>query len=180
MASIYDEFKTPKELLQVVSYQGLSTKQEDICRAQDIFGRASEYELVELANDNGRKNSNGEKDPRGSWADGSRGLSSTFYSVLFRIWNWEDAMRFYNEHSNFVLIDKMEELKMLKIESEKQEKVALNALNEIETRKEVEKMADDIAELKANVRDRDDENERLKDEIISLKAKMYDMMVERS
>lgn len=181
MASIYDKIKTPKELLQLVSHQGLSTEPEDICRAQDIFGRASVGELVELANDNGRKNSNGEKDPRGSWADGSRGLSATFYSVLFHIWSWEDATRFYNEHSNFVLIDRMEELKTLKAEREKNEQIALNAMNDVKTRIEEEKkMAAAIADLKESVREKDYENERLKDEILRLKAKLYDMMVERS
>lgn len=111
MTSIYEKIESPKELVQLVAHQGLSTRQEDICRAQDIFGRASIKDLVELANDNGIRNSNGEKDPQGAWSDGSKGFSQTFYSVLFTIWNWEDATRFYNKHSNFFMIDKLEELK---------------------------------------------------------------------
>lgn len=46
MESIYDGIKTAKELLEAVSVQGLSTKTEDICRAQDIFGRSTTEELV--------------------------------------------------------------------------------------------------------------------------------------
>lgn len=35
--SIYDKVETAKDLIFEVAAHGLSTKQEDICRAQDIF-----------------------------------------------------------------------------------------------------------------------------------------------
>lgn len=56
MASQYDSIKTAEELLKEVAAHGLSTKPEDICRAQDIFGRSEVKELIRLANDNGRLN----------------------------------------------------------------------------------------------------------------------------
>lgn len=46
MASQYDSIKTAEELLKEVAAHGLSTKPEDICRAQDIFGRSEVKELT--------------------------------------------------------------------------------------------------------------------------------------
>lgn len=46
MASQYDSIKTAEELLKEVAAHGLSTKPEDICRAQDIFGRSEVKELM--------------------------------------------------------------------------------------------------------------------------------------
>ena len=65
MASEYDNIKTAKDLITEVRIHGLSLAQEDICRAQDIFGHSTIEELVALANDNGRDNENGEPDPNG-------------------------------------------------------------------------------------------------------------------
>ncbi len=78
MKSIYDKIKTPKELIEEVKLHGLNTETVNICRAQDIFGNAPISDLVELAHKEHDK----------------------FYFVLFSIWNWEDATKFYNEHSN--------------------------------------------------------------------------------
>lgn len=110
--SIYDEIKTPKELIQNVMCHGFSTETEDICRAQDIFGRAAIEDLVFLANDIGRNNEKGEPDSDGSWSSSRRGTRDTFYMILFSIWSWEDATRFWNQHTNL-------EHKMLKEENKK-------------------------------------------------------------
>ena len=40
MSSKYDSIKTAAELVKEVRLNGLSLVQEDICRAQDIFGNA--------------------------------------------------------------------------------------------------------------------------------------------
>lgn len=100
MASQYDRIKTPRDLLAEVAMHGLSLNQLDICKAQDIFGRAAIIDLVALANDIGRINDRGEPDPNGSLSSGREGTRKYFYQVLFHIWNWEDATRFYNQHSN--------------------------------------------------------------------------------
>lgn len=98
--SKYDNITTATELVREVMAHGLSTEQEDICRAQDIFGRASVGELAQLANDIGRNNENGEPDPKGTWSSGRKATRDTFYSIAFSIWNWEDACRFWNQHTN--------------------------------------------------------------------------------
>lgn len=98
--SKYDSIQTAAELVAEVQAHGLSTAQEDICRAQDIFGHTSVEELARLANDNGRNNDQGQPDPQGSWSSGRRPTQGTFYSIAFSIWNWEDATRFWNLHTN--------------------------------------------------------------------------------
>ena len=99
MASIY-EGMTAKNLIESVMMHGFSTKQEDICKAQDIFGRTAVDELVALARDNGRNDADGNHDPDGSWSSGRRGTSSTFYMIASNICNWEEVTRFWNLHSN--------------------------------------------------------------------------------
>lgn len=98
--SQYDKIETPKDLIDEVRMHGLSTLQEDICRAQDIFGRAPLEDLIALAKDNGRQDRDGTPNPDGSWSGGRRGTSDTFYTIIYTIWNWLDATRFFNEHSN--------------------------------------------------------------------------------
>ena len=98
--SKYDSIETAADLVREVQNYGLSTAQDDICRAQDIFGHSSVDELVSLANDIGRNNDDGEPDPKGSWSSNRRATQGTFYSIIFAIWNWEDACRFWNLHTN--------------------------------------------------------------------------------
>lgn len=179
MGSIYDSIKTAKELVVEVSMRGFSTKQEDICRAQDIFGNSTIEELVELANDNGRLDGpNGSPDPRGSWCSGKDGLSKTFYSVLFHIWNWEDATRFYNQYSNFPVIDEKEELEAKKKELKKAEQQikdleAVEKCTENFYEQEKKKAAEVAGELESTKKSLAE----AEDEITRLKAKLYDLMV---
>lgn len=98
--SKYDSIETAAELVAEVQAHGLSTAQEDICRAQDIFGHTSVEELARLANNIGRNNDQGEPDPHGSWSSGRKATQGTFYAIAFSIWNWEDATRFWNLHTN--------------------------------------------------------------------------------
>lgn len=98
--SKYDKIETAAELIAEVAAHGLSMAQDDICRAQDIFGRTPIGELARLANDIGRNNENGEPDPEGSWSSGRKGTQETFYSIAFSIWHWQQATAFYNEHTN--------------------------------------------------------------------------------
>ena len=177
MASIYDNIKNPKDLLILVQRQGLSTKDEDISRVQDIFGHASEEELVALANDNGRNDSNGNPDPRGSWSSGRDGLSKEFYFVLFKIWSWEDATRFFNRHSNFQLIDEKEELEGLKTEVVKANETIKKLETELQQAKDLfdtEKERADGAEV--DMLRSKSQLEKANDEIIRLKARLYDLL----
>lgn len=179
MASQYDSIKTAEELLKEVSAHGLSTKPEDICRAQDIFGRSEVKELIRLANDNGRLNGfDGEPDPRGTYSSGRVGLSKYFYQVAFKIWSWEDATRFYNQHSNFPVIDALEENKMLhqQVKELNGELKRAKDDRDVEHRRcreavDAEQAAQKkIGHLEAEVHDRDMT-------IMELKAKLYDLMM---
>lgn len=177
--SIYDSIKTAEELLKEVAAHGLSTKPEDICRAQDIFGHSEVKELIRLANDNGRLNGfDGEPDPRGTYSSGRVGLSKYFYQVAFHIWSWEDAVRFYNTNSNFVYIDRMEESKALR-ERVKTQETAIDGLKRDiegehnrrqEAENEMEAANKKLVHLEAEVHDRDMT-------IMELKAKLYDLMM---
>lgn len=179
MASKYEKILTAEELLKDVAMHGLSTAQEDICRAQDIFGHSEVKELVRLANDNGRlKKFGGEPDPRGTVNSGRDGLSKYFYQVAFHIWHWEDAVRFYNQHSNFPVIDAMEELKKLHKENEElaNSLTAANDATAQEHKARLEETAEkldaqkEIERLQAELHDRDMA-------VMELKAKLYDLMV---
>lgn len=98
--SKYDSIETAAELVAEVQAHGLSTAQEDICWAQDIFGHTAVEELARLANDIGRNNAQGEPDPHGSRSSGRRPTQGTFYSILTNIWHWEEVTRFWNLHTN--------------------------------------------------------------------------------
>ena len=174
MASIYDNIKTPKELLEIVKVHGLNTEIEDVCRAQDIFGRAPIEDLVALANDNGRKNDAGKTDPSGSWSSGRDGLQKTFYSVLFHIWNWEDATRFWNQHTNpeYASLKKTaEKVKELDAELSVTKSDCTSTKIEAEIyRTDLEKAEIENTNLSAKVKAQEEE-------IMKLKARLYDLMV---
>lgn len=173
MASIYDNIKTPKELVDMVRLRGLSTALEDICKAQDIFGRAPISSLVELANDNGRVDADGNPDPKGSWSKGREGAQKTFYMILFSIWNWEEATRFYNEHTN----PEFESLRKKASRLGSVEATLLGTENELqETKKTLVEAGATVIEQDKKISKLEKENAEQADEIIRLKAKLYDMM----
>ena len=158
MASKYDNIKTAKDLVSEVMMHGLSLNQEDICRAQDIFGHSTIEELVDLANDIGRNDENGNPDPKGTWSSGRRETRSTFYQIAFNIWSWEDATRFWNQHSNpdrDSLTVAVAEARAVKNELKRMNE-AFESLREKATNLD--------ADLKAEA------------EIIRLKARLFDMM----
>lgn len=194
--SIYDKINTAKDLLTEVTIHGMSTNTEDICRAQDIFGHTAIEDLVALANDNGMN---------GSWSTGRRGTQSVFYQVAFAIWHWEDATRFYNEHTNPVfgmLKQQKDELKVqaedLKARvSEIQEELGSKLQAEMEEHSATKKSLQEQVQnneighkevLAERVRANDAEAKVRKMEadihdrdmqIMALKAKLYDMMMEK-
>ena len=174
MASIYDSINSPKELLEMVKFHGLSTEIEDICRAQDIFGRAPLQELVTLANDNGKMNINGETDPNGTWSSGRDGLQKTFYSVLFHIWNWEEATRFWNQHTNpeYANLRKTAE-KVKDLET----KLAVAESNQKTAQKNAELLNDDLGKAEKENSNLTAKVKAQEDEIMKLKARLYDLMV---
>lgn len=171
--SKYDSIRTATDLVTEVAIHGLSTEQEDINRAQDIFGRSTIEELTRLANDIGRNNNRGEPDPEGTWSSSRKATQETFYFIAFNIWNWRDATAFYNEHTN----PATKEAKKIKKEKDRTEKELART---IETLKQTRETLE--AETKrADQEER--ENGLLEERLavanyttIELKAKLYDYM----
>ena len=84
--SKYDKINTAKELIREVISNGLSIEQDDRNRAADIFGNSSVGGLAELANS--------KDEISGKW------VMDTFYFIAFNVWHWEQAVSFFNQHSN--------------------------------------------------------------------------------
>ena len=174
MASIYDNIKTATELVSYVRFHGMSTKQEDICRAQDIIGHSDIEELDNLANDIGRNDENGNPDPKGTVSSGRMETRSTFYSILFHIWNWEDATRFWNQHSN----PEYKELNVLrKLRGQLNEQVRKLIERRDELLKDSKLAGEHITELNARIADEKARAEAAEAEITKLKARLYDLLV---
>lgn len=165
MASIYDKIKTARELLIEVQIHGFSTKDEDICRAQDIIGRTSVEELDALANDNGID---------GGMRTGRRVTQAVFYQVLFHIWYWEEATRFYNQHSN----SEYKKLRESGVDAQKTKEQLAKAMEDIQRehevvlneRSKVIKLERELEGLSSELHDREMT-------IMELKAKLYDLTV---
>lgn len=161
MESKYDKVKTAKELIDEIEMCGRSNALEDIVRMQDIFGHSTEEELAALANSSDYDTKN------------------VFYSTLFAIWNWEDAVRFWNLHSNTErdalakkaedAIGRAEKWKLSFTDADKKLETAYRnagTLNE-----EVARLEDEVATVSK-------ENADLKFETMALKAKLYDLMTQ--
>lgn len=177
MSSKYDNIQTATEMVQEVMVHGLSTNQDDIFRVQDIFGHSTIEELDRLANDIGRNNEHGEPDPKGTWSSGRRPTRGVFYMILFNIWNWEDATRFWNQHSNperEELIKLRKDNDRLASQLDKQvEHTKIERENFSKKLSEFHQAESEIAKLKAELDQKDVE-------ILKLKAKLYDMMTEQT
>lgn len=174
MASIYDNIKTARELVFQVRAHGLSTKQEDICRAQDIFGNSTIEELDDLANDIGRENADGEPDPKGTIYSGRMATRSTFYSILFHIWNWEDATRFWHQHSN----PEYEELRTRRSQCKSLgEQVEKLTARRDELLEDAKRGTEYISELNSRLADAEAKAKAAEDEVMRLKARLFDLLV---
>ena len=111
---------------------------------------------------------------------GCVGLSKYFYQVAFHIWSWEDATRFYNQNSNFPVIDALEENKMLhqQVKELNGELKRAKDDRDVEHRRcreavDAEQAAQKkICHLEAEVHDRDMT-------IMELKARLYDLLVNK-
>ena len=171
MSSKYDTIKTAADLVREVQNHGLSTDQEDICRAQDIFGNSSIKELARLANDNGRNNDQGEADPKGSWSSGRKPTQGTFYMIAFSIWNWEDATRFWNLHTN-------PEHEALKSVREIMKKLQADVIEMDSNNKKLKELHDDLIErydrIEGEYFSMKYRAEAAEAEVVALKAKLYD------
>lgn len=171
--SIYDKIATAKDLIFEVAAHGLSTKQEDICRAQDIFGNSTIEELAALATNTGRLDDNGAPAQFGEWSTGSNGTQRYFYQIIFQIWNWADATKYYNEHSNPLYIEGREavkECKALKAEIVHKDDTIAHLNSDVsEYRATIAQMRDEKVDYQKEIDEKDAE-------IIKLKVRLYDLM----
>ena len=146
--SKYDSIETARDLIREVISNGLSTEQDDRNRAADILGRSQVGQLAQLANSDERI-----CDKR---------IGEMFYFIAFNIWNWREAMSFYNEHTV-----KLNELKRERDALLKDRETAWARVNELQD--DASKYAGDIYQL-------NDAKEKQAQEITTLKAKLYDLM----
>ena len=153
MKSKYDSIKTAQELVKEVAMNGISRKEEDICRMQDIFGHSDIEELKELAT--GRD-------------------YGMFYFIIFEIWSWEDAVRFWNETSN----RELESIKKLRDKLLNQVELLQKSKSELEKR--VNDAIDDAIEAQGHESDMAEKLKAKDLEILRLKAKLFDMMEAKS
>lgn len=166
MKSKYDSIKTARELIEEVAFHGISTKEEDICRAQDIFGHSTVSELSALA--------------RSKEEFGNQSIRSLFYFIAFKIWGWEDAVQFWNETSNIdyenakKLRKEVEDLKRTISARDKLIKSMEDSRNyDREKRAELEEENRKLREEHQESRLENAGNEM---EVQRLKAKLFDMM----
>ena len=172
MITKLDQVKTADELISLISWQGIPTDIDSICRMQDIIGHSTQEELIRLAQDNGT-----ETDGTHTWSTGRRGTQRETLSLLYAIWNWEDATRFYNNHVNPEYRKAKEEAKKARQEAEEAKAEAEKAKK---TAEEWEKAA---TKIKSNWRTDAAEAEAQKAradaaeaEILKLKAMLFDYM----
>ncbi len=149
-----EQIETAAELVSLVNWQGVSTKQEDICKMQDIIGNSTIEELERLANDTGDNRT------------GRQGTRNNFYHILSVIWRWDDLIEFWNKHTN----PDHEELYTTKVKCKELEEDNARLKASIKDfEKNLLKYQDLASDRAKALREKDEE-------IMRLKAKLYDMM----
>lgn len=172
MKTKLEQITTAAELITFITAFGTPTDLESICRMQDIIGHTGQDELIRLAQDNGT-----ETDGTHTWSTGRRGTQKETLSLLYTIWNWEDATRFYNNHVNPEYRKAKEEAKKARQEAEEAKAEAEKA------RKNSEEWKEAATKIKANWRDSATDAEAQKAradaaeaENLKLKAMLFDYM----
>ena len=164
MKTQLSQIETAAELVNLVSWQGVSTKQDDICRMQDIIGNSTIEELDRLANFTGDKS-------------GKPGTQKYFYQILSVIWRWDDLIEFWNKHTN----PEHKEMKELKEELQRhktwkqQDAARIKELNG-----QLEEAAKQWSEEFQKKCQLEDQLKARNQEIIELKAKLYDLMTKEN
>ena len=177
MATIYDNITSAAELVKHVKTCGRQTDIDSTIRIQDIIGRSTMDELIALANGEGRVDDNGNPDPEGCYKKDHLRTRETFYSILFGVWNWEDATRFYIQNSS----PEMKELRQLRKEvKEARESAAKWQMKHQELKEYIGTEENRCAELGMENLGLEEEIKDLKMEIMALKAKLYDLMVKEN
>lgn len=165
--TMVSQVNTIDELMTLISWQGVPTDLESICRMQDIVGHTPVDRLIELANDTGLEIRDGDQ-----WSTGRRGTRDAFYHLLTKLWSWEDVTRFWNAYTN---PDHIAAGKAAKLEKENKrllQQVQVQADEAAAKQKETDAALIDLSDklLQAG------EDLKAKElEILKLKARVYDL-----
>lgn len=181
MAIKFEDIKTARELIDYTSIHGVPTDQESVCRMQDIIGHSTVEELETLANDNGRNDEHGNPDPNGSWSSGRRGTQGQFYSLIFQIWNWEEAVRFWNKTTNpdqKMLVAEVDGLRKRVKDDTKELEAWLDKFNSLA--EDHEKLKNNFSEASQRLLESNIKVEEYEQENMRLKAKLYDLMTKEA
>lgn len=168
MKTKLEQITTAAELVTYTLAFGVPTDPESICKMQDIIGHSTQGELEALAEKYKEHDRNGKQ----------------FYFILYHIWSWEDATKFFMEHSSLTIErfqDQIEELEEKNAFYEKENK-KLTTLYESEkgSRKDLagslEKAIDSYNMLEKKADQLEQKIIMQNQEILELKAKLYDLM----
>lgn len=152
------EIKSTAQLITYIRCHGTPTDLESICTMQDIVGHEAIETLENIAQTH----------------------SGTFYTLLYKIWNWQDATEFYNRVSNQVYISTMAKAKENAAEVKRlKEKTTAQAEQIYKTESDLTTTADRVNELTTELKEAKEKAEAYEQEIIRLKAKLYDLYENR-
>jgi len=115
----YDEIDCVKSLICEIANHGMSAQQHDLNRIADIVGNATVGELAKIANSTEKS--------------GNMTVGARLYRILFKVWNYEQAVSFYNEHTLLVGL-KNRELRKERDALAKDRELAWKKVNELEER----------------------------------------------
>ena len=159
-----NQIETAAELISLIMWQGVSTKQDDICRMQDIIGNSTIEELDRLANFTGDNS-------------GKPGTQKYFYQLLSVIWRWDDMIEFWNKHTN----PDHKKLEEVKVELQRHKEWLKQKTDRVV---DLNSQLEEAATVAVNAQS---ENRKLQQalhdkdrEIMELKAKLYDLMVKEN
>lgn len=166
----YSDLKTARSLVEFVMANGLQMDVDSLSIARDIISNASVGELDDLAN-------NADPSIKQTAANGRRiETRSTFYKILFAVWDWSDAVEFWNIHTN----PNYTEVLARRTENKQQtdEITKLRARRD-ELLREINQSAITVRELMDKAHYWQQKAEASENEILKLKAKLYDFLVEK-
>ena len=161
--SKYGDIETIDELITCAMCTGFSYDHEDVMRASDIILNTPYDELARYAND--------------------KETHSTFYMILWNIWDFERVADFWNKYTNPDHKAMLEIQSKLTAEMEEHSRTKEALGKEIhehaETKKKYLFEVSCVNKAWEEAVDLQEEIHNLNMTIIELKAKLYDMMTEK-
>jgi hypothetical protein len=158
-AGRYDDINDIVALIREIAYHGMSTQQHDLNRIADIVGNTHVGKLAEMANSTGTY--------------GNRNAGQVIYSILFKVWNYEQAVSFYNEHT-LHLGAKYREVQKERDRLSSDYECALGEVQKLINVRDA--LTEELDTYKTVASEQSVSLIAKDDEITTLKAKLYDLM----